>query len=325
MPQMSLPLFDSDGEAPPQAARLASALRNLAEQGVYFGTSSWRYEGWLGQIYTPRKYLVRGKFSRKKFEAECLREYAATFPVVGGDFSFYQFPTADYWSRLFGETPASLRFGLKVPEEITVHTWPSHTRYGTRAGQRNDRFLDAGLFERAFAQELNPHRDRVATLMFEFGTFNHQTFERTADFLEPLGGFLTALPAGFRYAVEVRNAELLTPAYFSLLSGHNVAHVFNAWTRMPTLSEQIALPRAFTADFTVVRALLRKGRAYENAVKMFEPYLNVQEPDPSARDGMRRIVDRAKRVRQPAYLFVNNRLEGNAPQTIEAVVLEKDA
>src|SRR5258708_18489520 len=106
---MSLPLSGAD-DRPPQASWLALALRSLAEQGVYFGTSSWKYEGWLGQIYSPERYAVRGKFSRKKFEAECLREYAATFPVVCGDFSFYQFPTAAYWDRLFGKTPPSLQF-----------------------------------------------------------------------------------------------------------------------------------------------------------------------------------------------------------------------
>jgi hypothetical protein len=83
-------------ELPPQAARLAPKLRALADQGVYFGTSSWKYEGWVGSIYTADRYLTRGKFSTKKFEAECLAEYAATFPVVGGDFSFYQFPSPNY-------------------------------------------------------------------------------------------------------------------------------------------------------------------------------------------------------------------------------------
>jgi hypothetical protein len=34
---------------------------------VYFGTSSWKYEGWLGSIYTPERYLTRGKFSKKKW------------------------------------------------------------------------------------------------------------------------------------------------------------------------------------------------------------------------------------------------------------------
>src|SRR5436305_4352944 len=100
---MGLSLFDSDD--PPLAARLAPALRSLAERGVYFGTSSWKYEGWLGSIYSEDRYRTRGRFSRKKFEAECLGEYAETFPAVCGDFSFYQFPSADSWARTFGSAP----------------------------------------------------------------------------------------------------------------------------------------------------------------------------------------------------------------------------
>ena len=162
---------------PAHPGRPAGAeLRELADQGIYFGTSSWKYEGWLGSIYTPERYTSRGKFSRKKFEAECLAEYARTFPVVCGDFSFYQFPTPAYWRRLFDETPATLRFGFKVPEEITVTTWPGHARYGSRAGQINEAFLDAGHFERGFARPLEPYRARVATLIFEFGTFSKASF-----------------------------------------------------------------------------------------------------------------------------------------------------
>jgi uncharacterized protein YecE (DUF72 family) len=98
-----------------------------------------------------------------------------------------------------------------------------------------------------------------------------------------------------------------------------VAHIFNAWTRMPTVADQIAMPGAFTADFTVVRALLQKGRGYEQAVSMFQPYETVQDPDEGTREAMKQIADRAQQVRQRAYIFVNNRLEGNAPATIEAV------
>jgi hypothetical protein len=46
----------------------------------------------------------------------------------------------------------------------------------------------------------------------------------------------------------------------------------------------------------------------------------VRQPDLSTRGALRQIAERALRVRQPAYMFVNNRLEGNAPETIGAVV-----
>jgi hypothetical protein len=39
-----------------------------------------------------------------------------------------------------------------------------------------------------------------------------------------------ALPEGFRYAVEIRNEEYLTPQYLDVLASHNVAHALNAWT-----------------------------------------------------------------------------------------------
>jgi hypothetical protein len=35
---------------------------------------------------------------------------------------------------------------------------------------------------------------------------------------------------------------------------------------------------------------------------------------------MRQIAERARKSGQRAYIFVNNRLEGNAPSTIEAVI-----
>ena len=53
---------------PPQATRLAPTLRALADRKIYFGTSSWKYDGWLGSIYTQDRYLTRGKFSNAKFE-----------------------------------------------------------------------------------------------------------------------------------------------------------------------------------------------------------------------------------------------------------------
>src|SRR5207253_4073261 len=81
-PMAQLTLFD---DRPSQATRLAPRLRALAAQGISFGTSSWKYQGWLGSIYTPDRYSVRGKFSHRKFEAECLAEYAETFPVVCGE------------------------------------------------------------------------------------------------------------------------------------------------------------------------------------------------------------------------------------------------
>jgi hypothetical protein len=56
------------------------------------------------------------------------------------------------------------------------------------------------------------------------------------------------------------------------------------------------------------------------AVETFEPYELVQEPDEIARDAIRVVAELSIMQRQPTLLFANNRLDGNAPSTIEAVV-----
>jgi uncharacterized protein YecE (DUF72 family) len=327
----NLPLFDpppsdpassdppsSEGPAFDRTA-LAARLGALAREGVFLGTSSWKYPGWLGQIYARERYLTRGKLSQKRFGAECLREYAETFPIVCGDFSFYQFPSPEYWHKLFASAPASLKFALKVPEEVTVDVFPRHPRYGPRAGEHNSSYLNAEGFSGLFLEPLTPYRDRIAALIFEFGARGASPRE----FVDRLDSFLAALPLTFPYAVEVRNREYLRARYFDCLRGHGTAHVLNAWTRMPTVSEQLAIPGVFPAPFTVVRALLKQGRAYEQAVKQFQPYDRIRDENPEAREALRAVIRRMREERRAAYIFVNNRLEGNAPETIRAVTDEQ--
>jgi uncharacterized protein YecE (DUF72 family) len=304
--------FDRDG--------LAGRLRALASENIYIGGSSWKYEGWLGQIYTRERYLSRGRFSRKAFEAECLREYAETFPTVCGDFAFYQFPSEEFWRRLFAHVPAGFRFAFKVPEQITCKLFPRHARYGPQAGRENEAFLDGRILQEMFLRPLLPYREKTALLIFEFGAFGRRSFAGLGEFLDRLDPFLGALPPEFRYAVEIRNPEFLEKDYFSCLRGHGVAHVYNAWSKMPELRHQMAIPDSATADFLVGRALLRHGRVYEDAVGLFSPYTEIQDPNPEARESMRVLIGRARENKQFLFLFVNNRLEGNAPLTILSLV-----
>jgi hypothetical protein len=59
---------------------------------------------------------------------------------------------------------------------------------------------------------------------------------------------------------------------------------------------------------------------YEDAVGLFAPYTAIQDPNPEARDSMRVLIGRAREEKQFLFLFVNNRLEGNAPLTILSLV-----
>jgi uncharacterized protein YecE (DUF72 family) len=307
-----------------ESAVLRSALSGLAGDRIYIGCSSWKYPGWLDQIYTRSNYSIRGRFSKKAFEAECLSEYAGIFPTVCGDFAFYQFPSESFWQRLFALTPEGFQFAFKVPEQITCKLFPSHPRYGAQGGCENPSFLDLYLLQEGFLRPLEPYGQKLSVLIFEFGSFAKGVFSDVREFLELLDPFLAALPRQFRYAVEIRNEEFLGGEYFRCLRSHQVAHVFNAWARMPELKDQLAIPESITADFIVSRALLRRGRPYEQAVKLFSPYTKIQDPNPEVRAALRELIGRARESRRAAYIYVNNRLEGNAPATIMAVVGESE-
>jgi uncharacterized protein YecE (DUF72 family) len=163
-------------------------------------------------------------------------------------------------------------------------------------------------------------QEKVGVLMFEFGHFFPGDFEHGRDFVSALDAFLGDIPAGWQYGVEIRNPSFLHPEYFEVLHRHGGAHVFNSWTAMPPVSEQLAIPGSFTADHFAARFLLKPGRKYEDAVKEFSPYDEVKEEVPEARAAMKEFT--IKRPTSRSFLFVNNRLEGNALATIAAVIGE---
>ena len=86
----------------------------LASKGVFIGTSSWKYDGWFGQLYSPARYEYRGKVAKTRFERDCLSEYAEVFKTVCVDAAYYNFPSREYLQRLADQVPDDFRFGLKV-------------------------------------------------------------------------------------------------------------------------------------------------------------------------------------------------------------------
>jgi hypothetical protein len=123
-----------------------------------------------------------------------------------------------------------------------------------------------------------------------------------------------------RGPIEIRNDDFLDATYFDVLKANRVAHIFSSWSRMPSLRQQLFIDEAFTAE----RALLRPDRDYAHAVEMFSPYTQVKEEYPSARQALRDLICRSQERDISAYIHVNNRLEGNAIQTIEGVVSRTD-
>ena len=297
--------FDDIAALPPPSPELTSLARRVPPS-IRFGTSTWTYHGWSGEVY-HRTY--RGAQPARRLE-----EYARypLFRTVGIDSAFYEPPAEPVLAAYARALPPGFPCVSKVWERITARRFDR---------ERNPDFLNADLFKEAvLAPYARVFRDHAGAFVFEFQTMRGKDLPEPAAWVDELDAFLRQLPHEFRYAVELRNPELLTDLHGAVLARHGVAHVFNSWTGMPTIGEQLELPWTFPAGFTVARALLRPGRAYADAVKLFEPYDRIRDPQPAVRHDLLRLVAEVMRRRMEALILVNNRLEGNAPGTIQALV-----
>jgi uncharacterized protein YecE (DUF72 family) len=221
------------------------------------------------------------------------------------------------------QTPDDFLFAFKVTDAITIKNFPKLDRFGDLAGKLNENFLNAELFEKAFLRPCEAVRANVGLLMFEFSRFWPTDYEHGRDFVADLDKFLGKLPKGWPYGIELRNRNWLRPDYFECLARHGVTYVFNSWDAMPAVGEQMALPGSRTnPDLVAARFLLKPGRKYEEAVKTFEPYDRVKEENPEARAAGRALIQEgvAAGPKRRTFVFVNNRLEGNAIATIEAMM-----
>jgi uncharacterized protein YecE (DUF72 family) len=301
---------DRTWPTPEEVASLASRVPEL----VRFGTSSWTYPGWKGLIY-QRDYPATGAVAKQ------LGEYAR-WPLVrtvGIDSFFYRPPSAATLESYAAVLPPDFRCVSKVWERITAHTFNS-PRDPTRRGERNPDWLNARLFVDEVLDPMRAHfGEHLGPLVFEFQAIATRDACAPDQFAQALDRFFGALPTGVSYAVEVRNPEFLAPGYFAVLRDHGVAHVFNAWTRMPPIGEQLLMHESITADFVVARALLRPGRTYAQAVDAFAPYDHIQEENPALRRDLVALARTAINLRIPAYVIANNRAEGCSPLTIAGV------
>jgi uncharacterized protein YecE (DUF72 family) len=274
---------------------------------VRFGSSSWTYPDWRGLVY-HRTYPRTGA------AAAMLAEYARfpLFGTVGIDSTFYRPPEAATLRRYAAELPEGFPCVSKAWDRLTVYD--------------SDHFLDAALFREVM---LDPYLEHFAANMGPF-VFEFQAVPRAAGvgadvFADRLDQFLGQLPRSGRYAVEVRNPGFLTPAYFAVLREHDVAHVFNSWTRMPSIGQQLELGDSITAPFVVCRALLRPGRTDADARETLAPFDRIRSEEPEVRSDIVRLIKATIRRDGDVFILVNNRLEGCSPLTIAALIEELTA
>ncbi|MCX8004323.1 MAG: DUF72 domain-containing protein [Burkholderiaceae bacterium] len=316
------PADETVAAAPPDEALLRLARRLPA--GVYLGTSSWSFPGWRGLVYA-------GEYSEAQLARAGLAAYAAhpLLRAVGLDRGFYQPLPQGAYARYARQVPPHFRFVVKAPSLVTDAV---RRGAGGEPAAANPHFLDARAAAELFVQPaLAGLAASAGALVFQLSPLPRELLRPPAahGLIERLGAFLAALPrpdgpAAPVYAVEVRDAALLTPRLVRTLRQAGARLVVGIHPRLPHAARQATALRALDAadDASdawrlrgplVVRWNLRAGLRYEEAKRRFAPFNRLQEPDLVTRGTLVHLIHVAIASAQPAYVIVNNKAEGCAP------------
>jgi uncharacterized protein YecE (DUF72 family) len=297
--------------ASPSAQLLALGAR--LPGGVRLGTSSWSFPGWTGLIYADEE-------SQTQLARAGLPAYAQhpLFRTVGIDRTFYGPVLPEVFRSWADAVPAGFRFLAKAHEELTLNRFPQHVRYGARRGADNPRFLDAQYaVEAVVAPFVEGLGSKAGPLVFQFPPQELGRLGGPQRFAEQLHAFLAALPAGPLYGVEVRNRELLVPAYAEALADTGVVPVLAAWGGMPSVERQAVLTGARHARALVVRWMLGTGLGYEEARTLYAPFNQLVQEDVATRSAIAQETVAAFHSERPVYVTINNKAEGSAPRSAE--------
>lgn len=327
------------------------APEKIGPPQVRFGASSWTYPGWQGRVY--RDVPAYGA----RFSQLSLGEYARDprFRTVSADNLYYvapaqRLPMLSRFRELCAAVPG---FDLcpKVWHGVTVNRYTKQQQAQWRLSTEiNRQFLDPEAF---LAEVLWPLKEGLGPLLGPL-ILEIQENELAPDaFCAALDRFLdeARARADFRLGVELRTLPHFTRRYLATLAANGAAHVCNSWTRMPPVGWQHERAQAHgVSALYMVRALLRPGSLdyrpdaspfgrkegslppggsgpsaaaalipgsrYDEAVEAYEPYAHLQQRLPEVRRDIVRVV-REARPGADVYVFVNNRLEGHSPGTIE--------
>jgi uncharacterized protein YecE (DUF72 family) len=299
-----------------EPAALSAAEVNLAAQlprNLYFGAMTWSYPGWAGVVYAR-------KHSEKQLAAHGLSAYARK-PLLRAaeiDRTYYEPLTAAAFREYAAQVPAEFRFLVKAHEACTVARFPQHARYGRARGQLNPLFLDAEYTTRAVVEPLAGLGDKLFGVLFQFSP---QGPLPPHEFPARLHEFLAQLPRGVTYAVELRDAELLSADYAAALADVGAIHCHNAWTFMPSVIEQAKRLSPPSRRPLLVRWLLRRNDRYEQANQRFAPFSRIVEADLDTRNEVASLVAKALASQVPTCVLLDNKAEGCAPDSIVQLAL----
>ena len=181
-------------------------------QRVLVGTSGYNYPEWRGTFYPE-------KFSTDKM----LAFYAARFPTVEINYTFYRIPNEKLLAGWSDGTPESFSFTLKAPRRITHDSKLRHCEDLVQTFCRT-------------ARTLGP---KLGVLLFQLPP----TFKKDLDVFRD---FASLLPEGTRAAFEFRHASWHDAAVFDVLRSRNLALCIAD-------SEKMSTPLEITADYAYFR------------------------------------------------------------------------
>jgi uncharacterized protein YecE (DUF72 family) len=281
------------------------------------GTCSWKYDSWKGLVYeSDQRYRPD----------DYLTDYARLFNTVEIDQWFWSlFPTGarlpdpDMVKQYADNVPDHFRFTIKVPNAITLtHSYTKQPKGSERhANEPNPHFLSVDLLHR-FLETLGPMRGKLGPIMFQFEYLNKQKMPSMAAFLERLHAFFEKAPAGFQYALEIRNPNYLRDEFVDTLRQLGLGYVLLDGYYMPRIAEVAAKLDIRTAPFSIIR-LHGPGRA-EIEEQTGGVWDKIVEPKDDGLRATAEIVMQNVAAGVDTYVNVNNHYEGSAPLTIQRLL-----
>ncbi len=302
---------------PLRAALASEELRALGARvpsNLWLGTSSWSFPGWRSLVY-------EGDSREVTLAKEGLSFYAEhpLFRSVGVDKSFYRpLPRAEF-ERLAAQVPSAFRFLVKM--------WRGTVERGVlgpgaMAGSAPDAFLDPRVAEvECVRPAIEGLGEKAGPLLFQFPPMRLAGGRAHRTFLGQLGSFLSALPKGPLYAVELRNRTLLNPdcapRLAGLLAESGAVPCLTVHPTMPSLAVQARELRLDLTKPLVMRWMLRGNHQYAEAKDLYAPFDKLAEPDDTSRDALARFARAALAAGLGAWVIVNNKAEGSSPLSVE--------
>ncbi|MES1942247.1 hypothetical protein T5B8_18503 [Salinisphaera sp. T5B8] len=307
------------GAATPDAEleRLAADL----PQRLRLGTSSWHFPGWANRVW-DRLY------SEKQLSRTGLPAYARhpLFGAVSLDRSFYRPLGVDEYANYADQVPAGFRFVVKAPAQVTDALVRQTGGQGVAA---NPDFLDPELAWRQFVAPASAGLgDKLGALVFQISPLPGRLLTDIGPAIARLRVLLQAVrevesrvPEAV-VAVEVRNPQWLTPAFVAALKAHGATYCLGLHPRMPSPDAQLPILRQLWPGPFVCRWNLNPSHGdygYEAARERYAPFDQLVDPDPHTRDTLARVIAGTVDHGQPAFVTINNKAEGCAPESVRAL------